>query len=109
MYARSSVYWLAGACRQQHATWAWISTRLHANSGDAVQDWAIAAQGVMLKSEVDVEADLVSLSRTYKHPVSVCGRVRQHILNLSLSINQPLAVFSIQRQVATLRTSLQFS
>ena len=35
-------------------------TRLHANSGDAVQDWAIAGQGVMLKSEVDVAADLAS-------------------------------------------------
>lgn len=33
-------------------------TRLHANSGDAVQDWAIAGQGVMLKSDVDVAADI---------------------------------------------------
>ena len=35
-------------------------TRLHANSGDAVQDWAIAGQGVMLKSEVDVAAEIAS-------------------------------------------------
>ena len=35
-------------------------TRLHANSGDAVQDWAIAGHGVMLKSEVDVAADIAS-------------------------------------------------
>jgi len=35
-------------------------TRLHANSGDAVQDWAIAGQGVMLKSDVDVTAEIAS-------------------------------------------------
>jgi len=35
-------------------------TRLHANSGDAVQDWAIAGHGVMLKSDVDVAADIAS-------------------------------------------------
>jgi DNA-binding transcriptional LysR family regulator len=35
-------------------------TRLHANSGDAVQDWAIAGLGVMLKSDVDVAADIAS-------------------------------------------------
>jgi LysR family transcriptional regulator, transcriptional activator for dmlA len=35
-------------------------TRLHANSGDAVQDWAIAGHGVMLKSEVDVAADIAA-------------------------------------------------
>ena len=43
-------------------------TRLHANSGDAVQDWAIAGQGVMLKSDVDVAADIA------------CGRL-VHILS----------------------------
>jgi DNA-binding transcriptional LysR family regulator len=32
--------------------------RLRANSGDAVHDWAVAGQGVMLKSRVDVVADL---------------------------------------------------
>jgi LysR family transcriptional regulator, transcriptional activator for dmlA len=32
--------------------------RLRANSGDAVHDWAVAGQGVMLKSRVDVIADL---------------------------------------------------
>jgi len=35
-------------------------TRLCANSGDAVQDWAIAGHGVMLKSDVDVAAEIVS-------------------------------------------------
>ncbi len=35
-------------------------TRLSANSGDAVQDWAIAGYGVMLKSDVDVAAELTS-------------------------------------------------
>jgi DNA-binding transcriptional LysR family regulator len=35
-------------------------TRLHANSGDAVQDWALAGLGVMLKSDVDVAADIAS-------------------------------------------------
>jgi len=32
--------------------------RLRANSGDAVHDWALAGQGVMLKSSVDVVAEL---------------------------------------------------
>jgi len=34
--------------------------RLRANSGDAVTDWAIAGQGVMLKSRIDVVAELVA-------------------------------------------------
>jgi len=34
--------------------------RLRANSGDAVTDWALAGQGVMLKSRIDVVADLVA-------------------------------------------------
>jgi LysR family transcriptional regulator, transcriptional activator for dmlA len=34
--------------------------RLRANSGDAVQDWALAGQGVMLKSRIDVVAELVA-------------------------------------------------
>jgi LysR family transcriptional activator of dmlA len=34
--------------------------RLRANSGDAVQDWALAGQGVMLKSMIDVVAELVA-------------------------------------------------
>ena len=34
--------------------------RLRANSGDAVQDWALAGQGVMLKSRIDVVPELVS-------------------------------------------------
>jgi len=32
--------------------------RLRANSGDAVHDWAVAGQGVMLKSRIDVVAEL---------------------------------------------------
>ncbi len=35
-------------------------SRLLANSGDAVQDWAIAGHGVMLKSEVDVVTSLAA-------------------------------------------------
>jgi DNA-binding transcriptional LysR family regulator len=34
--------------------------RLRANSGDAVQDWALAGQGVMLKSRIDVVPELVA-------------------------------------------------
>jgi len=34
--------------------------RLRANSGDAVTDWALAGQGVMLKSRIDVVAELVA-------------------------------------------------
>ncbi|KIH83551.1 LysR family transcriptional regulator [Pseudomonas batumici] len=34
--------------------------RLHANSGDAVRDWAIAGHGIMLKSSVDVADDLAA-------------------------------------------------
>jgi LysR family transcriptional regulator, transcriptional activator for dmlA len=34
--------------------------RLRANSGDAVHDWAVAGQGVMLKSRVDVVAELAA-------------------------------------------------
>jgi LysR family transcriptional regulator, transcriptional activator for dmlA len=34
--------------------------RLRANSGDAVADWALAGQGVMLKSRIDVVAELVA-------------------------------------------------
>lgn len=35
-------------------------SRLQANSGDAVRDWAIGGHGVMLKSKVDVAADLAT-------------------------------------------------
>jgi LysR family transcriptional activator of dmlA len=35
-------------------------SRLLANSGDAVQDWALAGHGVMFKSEVDVATDLAA-------------------------------------------------
>jgi LysR family transcriptional activator of dmlA len=34
--------------------------RLRANSGDAVQDWALAGQGVMLKSRIDVVPEFVA-------------------------------------------------
>jgi LysR family transcriptional regulator, transcriptional activator for dmlA len=34
--------------------------RLRANSGDAVADWALAGQGVMLKSRIDVVAELAA-------------------------------------------------
>jgi len=34
--------------------------RLRTNSGDAVQDWALAGQGVMLKSRIDVVPELVA-------------------------------------------------
>jgi DNA-binding transcriptional LysR family regulator len=34
--------------------------RLRSNSGDAVADWALAGQGVMLKSRIDVVAELVA-------------------------------------------------
>jgi LysR family transcriptional activator of dmlA len=34
--------------------------RLRANSGDAVQDWALAGQGVMLKSRIDVLPEFVA-------------------------------------------------
>jgi DNA-binding transcriptional LysR family regulator len=37
-----------------------IRTRLRANSGDAVSDWAIAGMGIMLKSVVDVSGFLMS-------------------------------------------------
>ena len=35
-------------------------SRLHANSGDAVRDWAIDGHGIMLKSSVDVADDLAT-------------------------------------------------
>jgi LysR family transcriptional activator of dmlA len=35
-------------------------SRLRANSGDVVQDWALAGHGVILKSHVDIAADLAS-------------------------------------------------
>ncbi len=35
-------------------------SRLHANSGDAVRDWAMAGHGIMLKSSVDVADDLAA-------------------------------------------------
>jgi DNA-binding transcriptional LysR family regulator len=35
-------------------------SRLHSNSGDAVQDWALAGRGVMLKSAIDVAEHLGS-------------------------------------------------
>ncbi|RBH59061.1 MULTISPECIES: LysR family transcriptional regulator [Pseudomonas] len=35
-------------------------SRLHANSGDAVRDWAIDGHGIMLKSSVDVADDLAA-------------------------------------------------
>ncbi|WP_248747713.1 LysR family transcriptional regulator [Pseudomonas sp. MWU12-2037] len=35
-------------------------SRLHANSGDAVRDWAIEGHGIMLKSSVDVADDLAA-------------------------------------------------
>jgi LysR family transcriptional regulator, transcriptional activator for dmlA len=34
--------------------------RLRVNSGDAVSDWALAGRGIMLKSRIDVVADLAS-------------------------------------------------
>nr|AYM52548.1 transcriptional regulator LysR family [Aetherobacter fasciculatus] len=37
-----------------------MRSRLRANSGDAVHDWALAGHGVMLKSRVDVAADLAA-------------------------------------------------
>jgi DNA-binding transcriptional LysR family regulator len=61
--------------------------RLRANSGDAVADWALAGYGVMLKSRIDVVAELVTgrlehILRDWRSaPAPVCALLpsRRHL------------------------------
>jgi LysR family transcriptional activator of dmlA len=59
--------------------------RLRANSGDAVQDWALAGQGVMLKSKIDVVTELIS------------GRL-EHILRDWRSAAAPIYALMLSRR-----------
>jgi DNA-binding transcriptional LysR family regulator len=75
-------------------------TRLHANSGDAVQDWAIAGQGVMLKSDVDVAADIACGSlvrilsgwRSAPAPIYALMPSRRYLPSKSRAFVEALAV-----------------
>ena len=75
-------------------------SRLHANSGDAVQDWAIAGQGVMLKSDVDVAAEiacgrLVRILKDWKSapaPIYALMPSRRHLPSKTRTFVEALAL-----------------